>query len=296
MRRRTFVKGSAGVATGLTVAGCLGGSDGGSGGDTTTNGDGDTDDGTTTDGSGSSETVVIGSDIPYPPFEYKSESGELKGFDVDIAKAVFEDQLGLDHRFQQTAFDTIIGSLNNGNFRVIMSAMTINDQRAKKVDFSDPYFTAYQTVAVLKNGDISKLDDLKGNTVAVQKGTTGQTAAEELKEEFGGKMTIDSYDQITGAFNALLNNQAVAVINDNTVNAKYVNDRDAVGFLKGEGEAAEQGKNAPDYLTLTVEEYGIAFRKADDDFRKQVNDALAAIKENGRYDEIYNKHFGSGGN
>src|SRR6056297_1392025 len=112
MRRRTFVKGSAGVATGLTVAGCLGGSDGGSGGDTTTNGDGDTDDGTTTDGSGSSETVVIGSDIPYPPFEYKSESGELKGFDVDIAKAVFEDQLGLDHKFQQTAFDTIIGSLN----------------------------------------------------------------------------------------------------------------------------------------------------------------------------------------
>jgi len=296
MRRRTFVKGSAGVATGLTVAGCLGGSDGGSGGDTTTNGEADTGDGTTTDDSGSSETIVIGSDIPYPPFEYRTESGALKGFDVDIAEAVFEDQLGLDHEFKKTGFDTIIPSLNNGNFRVIMSAMTINDQRAKKVDFSDPYFTAYQTVAVLKNGDISELDDLKGQTVAVQKGTTGQTAAEELKEEFGGKMTIDSYDQITGAFNALLNNQAVAVINDNTVNAKYVDDRDAVGFLKGEGEAAEQGKNAPDYLTLTVEEYGIAFRKDDDDFRKEVNDALAAIKENGRYDEIYNKHFGSGGN
>ena len=296
MRRRTFVKGSAGVATGLTIAGCLGGSDDGSGENTTTNDEANTDDDTTTDDSDSSETIVIGSDIPYPPFEYKSESGELKGFDVDIAKAVFEDQLGLDHRFQQTAFDTIIGSLNNGNFRVIMSAMTINDQRAQKVDFSDPYFTAYQTVAVLKNGDISKLDDLKGNTVAVQKGTTGQTAAEELKKEFDGKMTIDSYDQITGAFNALLNNQAVAVINDNTVNAKYVNERDAVAFLQGEGEAAEQGKNAPPYLTLTVEEYGIAFRKEDDDFRKKVNDALAAIEENGRYDEIYNKHFGSGGN
>ncbi|WP_407652176.1 transporter substrate-binding domain-containing protein [Halomicrococcus gelatinilyticus] len=289
MKRRTFVKGSAGAATGLTLAGCLGGSDGGSDQDTTT-------EGTTTGDSGSTEKIVIGSDIPYKPFEYKTESGELKGFDVDIAEALFKEQLDLEYEFKQTGFDTIIPSLNNGNFRIIMSAMTINDKRAEKVDFSDPYFTAYQTVAVLKGDDISTLDDLKGTTVAVQKGTTGQSAAEDLKEEFGGDLTIDSYDQITGAFNALLNNQAAAVINDNTVNAQYVEENDAVGFLEGEGEAAEQGKNAPPYLTLTVEEYGIAFRQDDDDFRKQVNDALAAIKDSGRYDEIYNEYFGSGGN
>ena len=283
MKRRTFVKGTAGVTGGLTVAGCLGGS----------GGDGE---GTTEEGASVEGPIVIGSDIPYPPFEFRTESGELTGFDVDIAKALFEEEMGLGYEFQQTGFDTIIGSLKNDNFRVIMSAMTINDERAQEVDFSDPYFTAYQTVAILKNGDVSKLDDLKGQTVAVQKGTTGETAAEELKEEFGGDLTLDSYDQITGAFNALLNNQAVAVINDNTVNAKYVNERDSVVFLEGEGEAAEKGKNAPPYLTLTVEEYGIAFRQDDDEFRKQVNEALAAIKDSGRYDEIYAEYFESSSN
>ncbi|WP_158056111.1 basic amino acid ABC transporter substrate-binding protein [Halorussus halophilus] len=302
MKRRTFVKGSAGITTGLTLAGCIGGDGGGEGESTTTESTDTTASGTsaeeTTSGESSSMDgpVVIGSDIPYPPFEYRNNSGELKGFDVDIAKALFEEEMGIGYEFKKTGFDTIIPSLNNGNFRIIMSAMTINDKRAQKVDFSDPYFTAYQTVAIRKGGDISKLEDLKGTTVAVQKGTTGEGAAEGLKEQFGGSLTIDSYDQITGAFNALLNNQASAVINDNTVNAKYVNEQDNVVFLKGEGEAAKQGKNAPDYLTLTVEEYGIAFRQDDDDFKKKVNEALAAIKESGKYDEIYNEYFGSGSN
>ena len=296
MKRRTFVTSSAGIATGLTLAGCMGQS-GGEGeetetSDTTTEStDGETTTESTEDGT-VEEPLVIGSDIPYKPFEYRTEDGTLTGFDVDIAEAVFGEEMGLDHEFKKTGFDTIIPSLNNGNFRVIMSAMTINDQRAEKVDFSDPYFTAYQTVAILENSDISSLEDIKGNTVAVQKGTTGEAAAEGLKEEFDGDLTLDSYDQITGAFNALLNNQAVAVINDNTVNAQYVDDNENIVFLEGEGEAADQGKDAPPYLTLTVEEYGIAFRQADDEFRKRVNEALAAIKEDGRYDEIYAEYFG----
>jgi len=287
MKRRTFVTSSAGIATGLALAGCTGQS---GDEDTTTGSSGDA---TTTESSGIDvdEPVVIGSDIPYKPFEYRTEDGTLTGFDVDIAEAVFAEEMGLDYEFKKTAFDTIIPSLNNGNFRLVMSAMTINDQRAEKVDFSEPYFTAYQTVAVLNNSDVGSLDDLKGKTVAVQKGTTGEGAAEELQEEFGGDLTIDSYDQITGAFNALLNNQAVAVVNDNTVNAQYVSERDNIVFLEGEGEAAEQGKNAPSYLTLTVEEYGIAFRQDDDEFRQQVSEALAAVRESGRYDEIYAEYF-----
>lgn len=213
------------------------------------------------------------------------------GFDVDIAKAVFDEELGMDHEFKETSFDGIIGSLNNGNFRVIMSAMTINDTRAQKVDFSDPYFTAYQTVIVLKDGGISSKEDLKGVNVGVQKGTTGEGAAGKLKDEFGGDLTIKHYDQITGAFNALLTNQVQAVINDNTVNAKFANEKDNVVFLQGEGAAADAGQNAPPYLTLTVENYGIAFRQDDDDFRTKVNGALANIKDNGRYDEIYGSYF-----
>jgi len=236
------------------------------------------------------ETVTIGSDIPYPPFEYRNEAGDLIGFDVDIAEAVFAGELGVEYEFQETGFDGIIASLNNANFRVIMSAMTINETRAEEVDFSDPYFTAYQTVLVLDNGEITERADLRGADVGVQRGTTGEAAAEDLQAEFDGELTIDSYDQITGAFDALLNNQVSAVINDNTVSAEFAAENDGVVFLEGDGVAADR-ENAPDYLTLTIEEYGIAFRQDDDGFREEVNGALAAIREDGTYDEIYGEYF-----
>ncbi|MCO8244990.1 transporter substrate-binding domain-containing protein [Haladaptatus sp. AB643] len=272
MHRRTFLRGSGGAIAGLTFAG---------------------------NASAQGGTIRIGSDIPYRPFEYRTATGELIGFDVDIANAIFKQQLGDNYEFVQTSFDTIIPSLNNGNFRVIMSAMTITPERAKQVDFSDPYFTAYQTVLVLKNSGITKLQDLRGKTVAVQKGTTGEAAAQKLKKQFNGNLTIDSYDQIPDAFSALGNNQAAAVINDNTVNQAFAQQNNQVTLLQGKGAAERQGKkNAPPYLTLTVEDYGIAFRKNDDKLRKQVNGALSTIRNNGTYDRIYNKYFqtsGSGG-
>jgi polar amino acid transport system substrate-binding protein len=235
--------------------------------------------------------VTIGSDIPYKPFEYRTEDGDLTGFDPAMAEAIFVDEMGLEYEFQKTAWDGIIPSLNNGNFRVIMSAMTINDTRDEEVDFSDPYFTAYQTVIVLENSDIESKEDLQGESVGVQKGTTGEGAAEQLKEEFDGDLEIQSYDQITGAFDALINNQVVAVVNDNTVNAEFANENDGIVFLEGEGAATEAGQDAPDYLTLTIENYGIAFREDDDEFLEAVNEALAAVKESGTYDEIYNEYF-----
>lgn len=316
MRRRTYLKALAASTATVSIAGCGGGGDGGSDGGSSDGDDGSDgsdgggsdggDGGTATptetesmDGGSGSENsfglengvVTVGSDIPYKPFEYRNKQGELKGFDPEMAKAIYEEEMGLDYEFQKTAWSGIIPSLNNGNFRVIMSAMTINEERDQKVDFSDPYFTAYQTIAILKNSDISAKEDLKGKAVSVQKGTTGEAAAEKLKKEFGGDLTIQSYDQITGAFDALINGQVSAVVNDNTVNAQKAEDLDPVVMLEGEGAAADAGQDAPPYLTLTVENYGIAFREDDDEFRKAVNEALAAVKESGRYDEIYSKYF-----
>ncbi|UPV74784.1 basic amino acid ABC transporter substrate-binding protein [Halorussus limi] len=262
--RRSFVKGSAGIVGGLSLGGFAGAQDEG--------------------------VVRIGSDIPYKPFEYRTQSGELTGFDVELADAIFQ-ELGREYEFVQTGFDTIIPSLNNGNFRIIMSAMTINDQRDQQVDFSEPYFIAYQTVAILKGSDVQSVEDLEGKTVAVQKGTTGEAAAQQLKKRLNGNLNIDSYDQIPGAFNALLNNQAAAVINDNAVNLQYADERDSIVMLEGEGQAAQEFESAPPYLTLTVERYGIAFRQDDDEFRRQVNEALNAVIGSGRYAEIYKEYF-----
>ncbi len=237
-------------------------------------------------------TLVIGSNIPYAPFEMTDESGNIVGFDVDIAKAIFEDQLGYSVKFKRNSFDTIIPALNNGNFRVIMSAMTITDSRAEKVDFSDPYFTAYQTVVVLKESDIHSKKDLQGKTVGVQKGTTGEIAAEDIKKEFEGKLEIKKYDQGPDAFNALINNQVNALIMDNMASRQKVDSREMFRFVMGEGKAAEiEGVKVPPYLTLSVEQYGIAFRKDDDEFRREVNKALKRIKESGKYRKIFRRYF-----
>ena len=296
VNRRQYLT-TLGAGGAAALAGCSGGSGGGSDDGESSPESGD-ESGSSEDASASSEsestesqeTITIGSDIPYAPFEYRNEAGELIGFDVDIADAVFAGELGLEYEFQETGFDGIIASLNNANFRIIMSAMTINETRAEEVDFSDPYFTAYQTVLVLDNDEITERADLRGADVGVQRGTTGEGAAEDLQSEFDGELTIESYDQITGAFDALLNNQVSAVINDNTVSAEFAAENDGVVFLEGDGVAADR-ENAPDYLTLTIEEYGIAFRQDDDSFREEVNGALAAIREDGTYDEIYGEYF-----
>ena len=288
MDRREYLQSAGATAAILTAAGCVGG--GGSDETETADGADSSMEGTDSP-TATPESVVIGSDIPYRPFEYETTDGDLVGFDVAVADAVFGDQLGLRPEFQDTSFDGIIGSLNNGNFRAIMSAMTITDERDQEVDFSDPYFTAYQTILVLEDSDIDERSDLEGRTVGVQKGTTGAGAADALKAEFDGDMTIKRYDQIPAAFSALQNNQVVAVINDNTVNAEFLDNNDGVRFVEGDGEAASGDGEAPPYLTLTVEEYGIAFREDDDEFRQGVNEALAAIKDDGTYDEIYSEYF-----
>ena len=298
MDRRSYIKSGAGVIAGGLIAGCTGSdsesestatADSSAGTDTPTDTVSDTE--TATAESVVPSNVVIGSDIPYRPFEYETTSGELTGFDVDIAQAVFEDQLGVNYEFKPTSFDSIIPSLNNGNFRIIMSAMTINDTRDEKVDFSDPYFTAYQTIIVRADSSISSRGDLEGTVVGVQKGTTGANAAEELQSDFDGNIELNRYDQIPAAFQALKNGQVSAVINDNTVNAEFASQEDNIEFIEGEGAAVEAGQDAPPYLTLTVENYGIAFREDDSEFLERVNEALATIKNNGTYDEIYSEYF-----
>lgn len=297
MDRRSYIKSGAGVIAGGLIAGCAGSDSGSDSTATTTEASSETDASMETDTATATaesvvpSNVVIGSDIPYRPFEYETTSGELTGFDVDIAQAVFEEQLGVSYEFKPTSFDSIIPSLNNGNFRIIMSAMTINETRDEKVDFSDPYFTAYQTIITRADSSISSRADLEGSVVGVQKGTTGANAAEELQSEFDGNIELNQYDQITGAFSALKNGQVNAVINDNTVNAEFANQEDNIEFVEGEGVAAESDQDAPPYLTLTIENYGIAFRQDDTEFLEEVNEALTTIKDNGAYDEIYSEYF-----
>jgi polar amino acid transport system substrate-binding protein len=219
--------------------------------------------------------LQIASDIPYAPFEFTEPgSTEAIGFDVDLVKAIAATPgIGItDVEFIKQPFDTIILSVSQGRFDMSASSFSITPERAKQIDFSDPYFTANQSILVKKGSDIRTLDDLQGKRIGAQRGTTGADLAATVQ---GAE--VSRYELIDDAFNALAADRVDAVVNDFAVSAYAATKRD-------DFEVATQ--------VPTDEGYGLVFSKENPALRDAFNAGLAEIKENGTYDEIYQKWFG----
>lgn len=215
----------------------------------------------------------MASNIAYPPFEF-NEGGEPTGFDIDLMNEI-ADRAGYQVDYQNVRFDGIIQGLASGQYDVAISAMTITPEREEQVDFSEPYFNADQSLLVQEGSGIQSTDDLGEATVGVESGTTGALEAQALEEE-GSVGSVRTFNTVTNAFNALENGQVDAVINDFPVSQDRVQ----------ESEGLEIVQNIP-----TGEQYGIAFPE-DSELRQPMNEALAEIKEDGTYAEIYEKWFG----
>jgi|Deesub1362B_J571_1020462.scaffolds.fasta_scaffold00072_88 polar amino acid transport system substrate-binding protein len=222
--------------------------------------------------------LTVGTDAAYPPFESINEvTNEFEGFDVDLMKEVAK-RIGLEVKFVNVAWEGIIPGLVAHKYDVIASAMTITEERKKQIDFSDPYFEAWQVIVVRKDDDrISKAEDLAGKIVGVQIGTTGQFVAEDLVKE-GINFEIKTYDTTPDALLDLKNGNIDACIIDNGVAEKALkNNPDTYKIVGGK---------------LSYEEYGIAVAKDNPELLKAINQALKEIKEDGTYDKIYQKWFG----
>ena len=220
-------------------------------------------------------TVVIGCNAEYPPFENVDEDGNLIGFDVDLMTAIAE-EAGFEFEWVNTRWDGIFVALASGEFDAVISAATITAERAETVDFSDPYFDAGQSITVrADNTDILGPDDLSGVKVGVQLGTTGDIW---LSDETDAEVV--RYDENTLAFQALANGDVDAAVADNTT---------AIEIVKANPEM--NLKFLPD--VYTKEQYGIAVNKDRADLLEAINEGLAAVRASGKYDEIYDKYFGT---
>ncbi|NPV25998.1 MAG: basic amino acid ABC transporter substrate-binding protein [Firmicutes bacterium] len=222
-----------------------------------------------------SKKLVVGTDATYPPMEFHEKTGDkdvIVGFDIDFATALAK-EMGMEVEFKDTAWDGIIPALQGGKFDMIVSSMTITDERKKTVNFSDPYFEAGQIIAVRPdNTTITKLEDLAGKRIGVQIGTTGDEMA---TKETKGK--VQRFNTISDAFMALEQGRVDAVLNDKQVAEYYIK------------KGAKVKTVGPLY---SKEYYGIAIKKENTELLKQVNDALKKLKDSGKYQEIYNKWFG----
>ncbi|MDR5658733.1 transporter substrate-binding domain-containing protein [Serpentinicella sp. ANB-PHB4] len=124
-------------------------------------------------------TLNVAMDMAYAPFEYVNDAGEPEGFDVDLIQAIAAEK-GFVVNLVNTNWDGIIPALIGGNADIIISAMTITEERKETVTFSDPYFESTQYIAVQAGSEIKTLDDLKGKKVGVQNGTTGDFAISDF--------------------------------------------------------------------------------------------------------------------
>ncbi|MCW4459516.1 transporter substrate-binding domain-containing protein [Microbacterium sp. MPKO10] len=220
------------------------------------------------------DTYVVATDTSFVPFEFKQD-GEYVGFDIDLINAV-ADEAGFKIDLKTTNFDGMIPGLQTGTFDIAIAGMTIKPERAEKVDFSDPYYKSGLRIGVpVDNDDITSVDDLEGKNIATR---LGSTSADYIEANIEGA-TAQTFEQLDQAYLAVQNGTSDAILYDAPNVAYYIQ-------TKGEDSLKMVGE------LLEAQDYGIAIAQGNENLVAAIDDALATLKENGTYDELYEKWFG----
>ncbi|MGC2241976.1 MAG: transporter substrate-binding domain-containing protein [Acidimicrobiia bacterium] len=221
-------------------------------------------------------TLTVCTDAPYKPMEFEDSSAEggYTGFDIELMRAIADD-LGLSLEVNNTGFDPITSGLamEGGSCDVAAASITITEEREQNIDFSDPYFTADQSLLAADGSGLTDLASSGGMSIAVQTGTTGEQYAEDNAPD---DTELVSFENPGDMFLALEAGNVVGVLQDIVPNAEYALDHDASIV-----------ENYP-----TNEEYGFAVKEEGaEDILDAVNTELAKLKDNGTYDNIYADWF-----
>ena len=221
--------------------------------------------------------LKICTDAPYEPFEFQDDDGEWTGFDMDLLRAVATN-LELELDVVVRTFEGIWTAPAAGECDIVASAMTITDERAENALFSDPYFDADQSLLIRSDDaeTFTDLESLSGATIGVQTGTTGEEYANENAPD---DAEIRTYDDAAAMFLALESEDVDALLQDFPVNLDRAN-RDDAFAVAGEFETGEQ--------------YGFAASLDNTALIDAVNDQLAALRDDGTYDEIFQEYFPGG--
>ncbi|WP_174729334.1 transporter substrate-binding domain-containing protein [Mesobacillus harenae] len=214
----------------------------------------------------------------YQPYNFLNENQEMDGFDADIAKEIAKG-LDVDVEFVAQEFSGMIAGLQAEKFDVVISQMTITDERKKQMDFSDPYITNNVKVIVHEDNDtITAVEDFKGKDIGVGLGTNDETYLRTELMPKVGDFNIMTYDDVITSLKDLDAGRIDATIN-NMYAIKPVVEKN--GFkIKAVGEPIKSDRA------------GIATRQGNDELIEEVNSILAEMKEDGTYKEIFVKWFG----
>lgn len=223
-------------------------------------------------------TLTVCTDAPYPPMEFEDPDapGGYTGFDIELMRAI-AGELGLELAVNNTGFDPITSGLamEAGDCDIAAASITITEEREENIDFSDPYFTADQSLLVRDDSGLTSLAEFGGSAIGVQTGTTGEMYAQENAP---ADAELVSFENPGDMFLALEAGNVQGLLQDIVPNADYALNNEGVTIVE---------------TYPTEEEYGFAVKEEGaEDLLAAVNETLAKLREDGTYDQIYAEWFG----
>lgn len=222
------------------------------------------------------ETLKMGIEAAYPPFNNKDASGQVVGFDKEIGDALCA-KMKAECTVVTSDWDGIIPALNAKKFDFLISSLSITEERKAAVDFTDPYYSNKLQFIAPKSVDFkTDKDSLKGKTIGTQRATLAGTW---LDDTYGTDVDVKLYDTQENAYLDLTSGRVDAILAD-----KYAN----YDWLKTKAGQDYEFKGDP---VVESDKIGIAVRKGDNELRNKLNAALKEIVADGTYKKINDKYF-----
>ena len=237
--------------------------------------------------SASAETLRVGTECTYHPFNFRDSSGNLLGYDIDVAKAVGE-HLGADIEFICQKWDGMIPSLLANKFDLIVASMSITEKRKKKIDFSDPYRVSIGQFIGAKAKGLKFFNDdgsvnaagFKGVKIGLQRATT----YDNWLQAKAPSAQVVRYDSIEALYLDLKNGRVDAIMtNPMKAYLKFLSKPDGAGY-----DVIGPQIEDTEYFGTGV---GIGLRKGNEALLKRVNKAIRTITNDGSLEKFALKHF-----
>ena len=218
--------------------------------------------------------IAIGVKYDVPPFGFKNpQSGDIEGFDVDVGQAI-ADKLGVKPKFIEAISDNRIPFLKNGTADLILSTMTINEERDQEIDFSEPYFVARGPLLVGPDSKITGVEDLRAARASAPRSARPTRRPSRSRRPQAERKLVDSYSECL----ELIQNGAVdAVSTDDVILTGMIIQDDTLKLVGDE---------------LTTEPYGAGIKDGDTEFKEFVDGTIAEFKSDGRWKKTYEKWVG----
>lgn len=223
------------------------------------------------------QTIIVGTNAEYSPFEYLDDDGNITGFDYDLLEAIAKEE-NVKLVWKDMPFDSLMGSMEVGDVQVIAAGIGPTEDRKKSVDFSDVYYTGTQCIISRKDNPIKDFEEMSGKTVAVLEGAQSDMIASGETTDYGEvkDAKVKRFKNASSAVMELKNGGADAVLIDNIMAEIYCKQNSDLQY---------------ESVPSTAEDTVFCIEKGNTELVQIINDGLAKVKKSGVYDDLYQQYF-----